>query len=470
MNTSFEGTNCVILAAGEGKRMFSRTSKVLCEVASKPMVMWSADGARSAGIDSICVVISNPLVEQALKGQFDVCYQNERLGTGHAVLCAAEFLEKHKGEDTLILYGDAPFTDYKTMCDSLELHRSVGASATVISAELEQPHGYGRIYRENGEIAAIIEQADCNDKPEIDAIHEINSGAGWFNTEKLLETLKKIKPNNAQGEYYLTDAVKLLIADGNRVTCYRAETADVTLGANNPADLLKLNEIARDRIIAKHLANGVHFTVRDGIVISPDTEIAAGTDILPGTMLLGKCIIGKGCIIGPNTVMSNCTVGDNTHIDACRCYDSVVGNNCTVGPFTQIRPGSNIADGCKLGDFVEIKNSNIGEGTSVAHLTYIGDSDVGSYCNFGCGVVVVNYDGEKKNRTTVGDYAFIGCNTNLVSPVSVGNAAYTGAGTTVTKNIPDGALAVTRPELRIVNGWGARKLRKYIEKKNNLKK
>ena len=461
--------NCVILAAGEGKRMFSRTSKVLCEVTQKPMILWVVDAAKKAEVESICVVVSNKDVEQVVN-DCEVVYQNERLGTGHAVMCAMDFLKKHADEDTLILYGDVPFIDNETICESLKLHRQTDACATIISSDIEDPSGYGRIVRKAGKIAAIVEQTDTDDATA--GIREINSGAGWFSTRKLIDTLGKITNDNVKGEYYLTDVIEILIDNGDNVSVYKALTPNVTLGANSPLDLLNLNDIACQRAIVKHLQNGVHFVSRYGVIIGPDVEIAPGAEIMPGSILYGRTKIGKGSVIGPNTIIRNSVVGENTSLNACQVYEAEIGNGVKAGPFIHIRPDSKIGDSVSIGDFVEIKNSSIGEGTAVAHMTYIGDSDVGRFCNFGCGIVTVNYDGEKKSRTTVKDFAFLGCNTNIISPVTIGEMAYTAAGTTITKDVPDGALALDRGELIFKEGWAEKKLAGYVEKKkkSNQKK
>ena len=462
-----KGINCVILAAGEGKRMFSRSSKVLCEVAHKPMISWVVDAAKQAEIEKICVVVGNKDVEKAVGG-CSIAYQNERLGTGHAVMCAAEFLKEHEGEDTLILYGDTPFMDSDTINESYAVHKNTGAVATIISARLEDPTGYGRIVRKAGEISAIVEQADIDDATA--KIDEINSGTGWFSTKALIEVLEKIGNDNASGEYYLTDAVSILIEDGQTVSVYQTPNTEVTLGANSPLDLLNLNDIACQRAIVRHLENGVHFTSRYGIIIGPDVEIAPGAEIMMGSILYGNTKIGRGAVIGPNTIIYNSTVGEGTKLNACQVYESKIGNFVKAGPFSHFRPDSNISDWVDIGDFVEIKNSNIGEGTAVAHLTYIGDSDVGRFCNFGCGTVTSNYDGENKYRTTIKDFAFIGCNTNLVPPVTIGEKAYTAAGSTITSDVPDGALAIDRGKLAIKEGWADKKLVAYVEKKQKLMK
>ncbi|MGI5888621.1 MAG: bifunctional UDP-N-acetylglucosamine diphosphorylase/glucosamine-1-phosphate N-acetyltransferase GlmU [Oscillospiraceae bacterium] len=460
-------TNCVILAAGEGKRMFARSSKVLCEIAYKPMILWVTDAALNAGVDSICAVVSDDDVRAVLPESCEVRYQKERLGTGHAVLTAEDYLEQHKDEDTLILYGDVPFMDSETIIESLQVHRGSGAAVTVISAVVDDPTGYGRIVRAGGRLREIVEELDCDDITR--SIKEINSGAAWFKTKNLIDAIKRINNNNARGEYYLTDAIGILIAEGEQAECYRSASPLVALGVNKPIDLLNMNDMAKEKMLRHHLDRGVRFVSRDGIVISPDVEIEAGATILPGTVLYGKTKIGRDSVIGPNSLLFNVTIGERTVFNESQGYNSVVGSDAKIGPFVQLRPNCRIGDLVKIGDFVEIKNSNIGEGTSISHLTYIGDADVGEYCNFGCGTVFVNYDGEKKNRTTVKDFAFIGCNTNLIAPVTVGRAAFTAAGTTVTKDVPDGALALDRGTLIFKEGWGERKLRSYIEKKTLIK-
>ena len=255
-------TNCVILAAGEGKRMFARSAKVLCEVAYKPMILWVVDAAKNAGVDSTCVVVSNKDTEAVLPESCEVRYQAERLGTGHAVMMAEDYLEQHKDEDTLILYGDVPFMDVETILESLGHHRASNAAVTVISAIVNDPSGYGRIVRSSGRLVSIVEESDSDDATK--AIKEINSGAAWFKTEQLLKALQKISNNNAKGEYYLTDAISILIGDGEQAECYRSANPDVAFGANKPIDLLNLNDMANERMLIYHLNRGVHFVSRDG--------------------------------------------------------------------------------------------------------------------------------------------------------------------------------------------------------------
>ncbi len=461
MDTMTKRLNCVILAAGEDGRMQAPHAKALCEVAGKPLLSWVLSAVRESGIDQICVVADSDGVKKAAEG-CKICEQTQRLGTGYAVLCAREFLQEHAGAHTLVLCGDAPFIDAPTIRAAYALHTEQGCAMTAVTAEVSDPSGYGRVIRRDGALAAIVEDADCDAAQR--ALREINAGAYWFCTGDLLDALDHL--DSARGEMRLTDALAYLAGAGKKIGGYRAPMPHIALGANRPIDLLTLNEIASRLTIGRFLAAGVRFVEPSGVVIGPDVEIAPGAVIYPNCQLYGKTTIGAGAVIGPNTVLTDTSVGEGSAVNASQCADSVIGAQASIGPFSQLRPGSVIGDKVKIGDFVEVKNSNIGEGTSIAHLTYIGDSDVGRHCNFGCGVVVCNYDGEVKSRTTVGDFAFIGCNTNLVAPVKVGNRAYTAAATTVTKDVPDGALAVGRAKQQNLEGWAARKLAKYIEKKS----
>ena len=450
----------VILAAGDGKRMMSKKPKVLCEVLYKPMLSWVISACKEAEIYKICVVAGyeHEQVEAFLAGSCTVALQKERLGTGHAVKMAEAFLKENEGADLLILCGDAPFINAQTIRDARALHLEQGNSVTVLTAKLENPTGYGRILRDGSGITGIVEQKDATEEQK--KIREINAGVYWFKVRDLLPALNQLKNSNANGEYYLTDTIKILLAAGKKAGAYLAPDADVCLGANDRKALLSLNRMAAERVLEKHLENGVGFVSTDGVLIGPDVKIGAGTEIDPNVILKGNTVIGENCLIGQGCVLEDTEVGNGAKLYAVHSEDAVIGDGVKIGPFAHIRPGSVIKAGAKLGNFVEIKNSVIGEKTAVAHLTYVGDSDVGSGVNFGCGVVTVNYDGAKKSRTTIGDNAFIGCNTNLVAPVKIGNTAYTGAGSTITKDVPDGALAVERCETRIVEGYAYRKLKK----------
>lgn len=454
----------VILAGGQGKRMRSELPKPMFEVLGEPMLEWVIRSCEEAGINDICVVkgYNAEVIEEYLDGRYDTVLQEERKGTGHAVMTAQRWIKEKGAQNVLILNGDAPFVDDATISGSFAHHIKTDSAVTVITAEINEPEGYGRIIRSENGLRGIVEEKDAT--LEQKNIREINSGAYWFKTDKLIAALAELKPNNAQNEYYLTDTVFILLDMGERADAFKAKNPDVVLGANDRKGLLMLNDTARKAIIEKLLDNGVEFLCTDGVSIGRNVKIGAGTKILQGTIIRGDTEIGENCAIGPNCIIEDCKVGNKVTLNSVQAFDSVVEDNAKIGPFVQIRPGSKIGSDVKIGDFVEVKNSVIGKGTSVSHLTYIGDSDVGKNVNFGCGTVTSNYDGENKFRTVIGDNAFLGCNTNLIAPVKVGNSAYTAAGTTVTKDVPDGALAIERGELAFRQGYGDRKLKKRIEK------
>lgn len=443
-------TGCIILAGGAGKRMKSEKPKVLCEVLRKPMLGWVLDAAEGAGFDETAVVTGYGAEQteaflRSRGGEIKTYLQPEQKGTGDAVKCAAEVLRQT--DWVCILCGDAPFIDAETIRAALAFHKTSRANATVITAEVENPTGYGRIIREGAFFKAIREQKDCS--PEEAKICEVNSGAYWFNSAALLEALPKLSTNNAAGEYYLTDCIELL---GN-AAAFKSENPDIVLGANTRRALYELNEKARLAVLFRLMDEGVSFVSTDGIIIGADVKIGADTTVLPNTIILGETEIGSGCTIGANSHIEDCRIGNNVILNNVQAYDSVVEDDVKIGPFAQLRPGTTIRRGVKIGDFVEIKNSDIGINTCVAHLTYVGDSTVGRGVNFGCGCVTANYDGVEKYRTEIGDYAFIGCNTNLIAPVKIGENATTAAGSTITKDVPENALAVERGQVRVIENW-----------------
>lgn len=449
-------TGVIILAAGDGKRMKSARPKVMCEVLEKPMVGWVIDSLLEADFtaENIGVVVGNgaEIVEKYL-GTREITrtfLQAERKGTGHAVMQAAKMLDLC--ENVLILCGDAPFMDAATIKASLNAHVESGSGVTVVTAEIENSTGYGRIIRdEKGGLLGITEQKDCTDEQKL--IKEINSGVYWFKSEALKAALPKLSTANAAGEYYLTDAIGIIRNEGGKASAFCAENGDIVLGANSRKDLLKLNTIARTRIIEMHLDNGVEFVSTDGIIIGKDVKIGQDTKILPNTILRGDTVIGENCVMGPNSIIENCKIGDNVSLNNVQAYESKLSNGVKAGPFVHLRPNTVLHDGVKIGDFVEVKNSEIGIMTSISHLTYVGDSDVGKDVNFGCGCVTANYDGVNKFRTVIGDHAFIGCNTNLIAPVEIGENATTAAGSTITKNVPPESLVIERGQARIIENW-----------------
>lgn len=443
-------TGCIILAGGAGKRMKSERPKVLCEVLKKPMLGWVMDAAKDFGFDRTGVVtgFKRELCEEYISSRSEsisVYFQPEQKGTGDAAAKAEELIRSV--DKVCVLCGDAPFIDSDTLKKSLEFHNNSGAEVTVITARIADPTGYGRIIREGEKFTAIREQKDCS--PEEAKICEVNSGAYWFNSDALLKALPQLSNNNAGGEYYLTDCVEII----GSAAAFRSGNPDIVLGANSRQALLSLNETARKKVLNRLMDEGVSFISTDGIIIGADVEIGCDTTILPGTIILGKTVIGKGCEIGANCYIKDCIIGNNVILDNVKAAESAIEDDVKIGPFAQLRPGSRIRKGVKIGDFVEIKNSDIGEKTAVAHLTYLGDSDVGRGVNFGCGCVTANYDGINKYRTEIGDHAFIGCNTNLIAPVKIGENAATGAGSTITKEVPADSLAVERAKTRIIEHW-----------------
>ncbi len=460
----------VILAGGHGNRMKAAIPKPMLQVLDVPMLGWVIRACEGADLSRICVVTGYKAqyVEIYLNNRYRTALQSEQLGTGHAVMQAEKFLKEFEDGNTLVLCGDAPFMDSETIANALRMHEEQENAVTVITADLPCAKGYGRILRSETGIAAIVEEKDATAAQR--EIHEVNSGAYWFRTKALLELLGGLSQSNAQGEYYLTDTVGLALERGWKASAYRTENDDVVLGANTRKDLLRLNEVARQRVLDQHMDNGVNFVCTDGIIIGNDVEIGAETTILPGTILKGKTKIGSRCVVGPNCLIENCTIGDHVTLNSVQAYDSQIDDAVKAGPFVHIRPNSHLKNGVKIGDFVEVKNSVVGEQTAIAHLTYVGDSDVGKKVNFGCGTVTVNYDGMTKARCIIGDNCFIGCNTNLIAPVQLGKGAYTAAGTTVTKDVPDYALAVERADLKVKEGYSLKKLRNKLFTSDDNKK
>ena len=447
----------LILAAGQGTRIKSDIPKVLHKVCGKEMVNHVIDNMRKASIEDVNVIIGKgaELVKKETESR-KVSYslQEEQLGTGHAVKCAAEFLKGKKGT-VLIFAGDAPLTKETTIKELIKYHEENNNSATLLSALVEDPTGYGRIIRdENGQVLKIVEHKDCNEE-ELKA-NEMNAAMYCFDIEDLVNALEKISNDNVQGEYYLTDAIGIVKEEGKKVGAVVTDYED-TIGVNSRAQLAEAEEILRNRINRIHLDNGVTLIDPRSTYIGADVVIGKDTILYPNTILEGNTKIGQRCTILQNTRIKDSIIENGATIESSVILESKVGENTNVGPFAYIRPESSIGNNVKIGDFVEIKKANIGNETKVAHLTYIGDAEVGSGCNFGCGTVVVNYDGKKKHKTIIGDNSFIGCNTNLVSPVKVGDNTYIAAGSTITNEVSEGDLAIARAKQRNIKGWVEKK-------------
>jgi bifunctional UDP-N-acetylglucosamine pyrophosphorylase / glucosamine-1-phosphate N-acetyltransferase len=458
------GTYAVILAGGVGSRMKSKTHKVLHEICGKPMIQHMLDTLDATGFDRKIVIVGKwrDQVMGAL-GDLEYAVQEEQLGTAHAVMMAKEQLAGETGL-TLICAGDTPIIRSSTIEKMLAAHKSSGVALTVLTAIVDNPFGLGRIIRdENGNVLRIIEEKDATDEQR--HIREINSSVFLVDNQVLFAALDKVDNNNAQGEYYLTDCLEVIRNAGHQIGAFVTDDPKEIQGINDRAQLAIANAIIRERIARTHMMNGVtildpaHTYIETGVVIGADTVL------LPGTVLEGRTVIGGGCTIGPNSHLTNSTIGDEVSVQHSVLNDCVVENAATVGPFAYLRPKAHIAKGAKIGDFVEIKNAKIGEGSKVSHLSYIGDAEVGSGVNVGCGTITVNYDGVNKHKTIIGNDTFIGCNSNLVAPVTVGNDVYVAAGSTITQDVPDGALAVARERQTNKEGYTAKLQARLREQK-----
>ena len=442
----------IILAAGKGTRMKSKLPKVLHKVGGKPMLQHVIDAAKSAGSTREVVVIGAgaELVKQSFT-DVEFVMQEEQLGTGHAVLCAKENFANSTG-NVMILCGDTPLFTEELLKNLIDAHEKFNAVATVLTAIMPDPKGYGRIIRaDNVDFEKIVEDKDAT--PEQKKIREVNAGIYCFKVKSLFEALEKVTNENAQGEYYLPDVLEILRADGGKICAVIADDYRQTLGINSRIQLAEADKILRQRKNSELMLEGVTIIDPATTYIDFDVEVGQDTIIYPNTYLEGNTKIGSDCVIGPNVRFTNMTVGNNVTAQFSYCHEAEIADGVTFGPYVHIRPNTKVSAKVKIGNFVEIKNSNIGEGTKLPHLQYIGDCDMGSGCNVGCGTITVNYDGKKKFRTTVGDNVFIGCNSNLVAPVTVENGAYIAAGSTITDNVPENNLAIARARQVNKNDW-----------------
>ena len=436
----------VILATEENPSITTYRSIYMMNLLSKPIVGWVITALRRCGIEDISVVVSDNDVTITPYVELLGCASYKRKQIENESI---DFMKKHCEGNILVVRGDAPFIDPIVLRNALLEHGNNGNEVTVVSTQVDVPFGYSRIVRGAlGELLSVVEEkhASADEKK----IREVSSGSYWFDAIMLLRSLESCVKFHKDA---VDNAVNEIMAFGGKVGAYYADSPDIVLRASNRRRLLTLNEKARKNEILRHIEAGVDIPCIDGVMIESDVEIGVGTTILPGTILRGKVKIGKGCKIGPNTLIENSTVGDNVILNETQCYQSTVKNGCNIGPFAHIRPNSVVGDSVHLGNFVEVKNSSIDTGTKVSHLTYVGDSDVGKHVNFGCGTVTVNYTGRAKFRTKIMDDAFIGCNTNLVAPVTVGAGAYTAAGSTITEDVPDSSLGIARARQVNKLGW-----------------
>ncbi len=448
----------LIMAAGSGTRMKSEKPKVAFEILGKPLVKWVVDASLEAGCNEVVCILGHgsDVVEPLVEGT-KVVYQRERLGTGHAVMCASEQIAACGGS-VVVLSGDCPLVRPSTIKTLLDTRKSNGASAVILTSIEDDPAGYGRIVRnEAGEVSAIVEHKDCT--PEQLAIKEVNSGMYAFDSNDLAEYLDKIGNNNAQGEYYLTDVVALMVADGKTVDAVAVDDPAETMGINNRAQLAAASKQMQRRINERHMLAGVTMLDPDLVWIGPDVKIAQDVDILPLTFVMGSTEVGTGCVLGPNTRIFDSKIGPGCTVEESVVLESVFDDGVACGPRAYIRPGVHMCSKSKAGTHVEIKKSTIGVGSKVPHLSYIGDTVMGEGVNIGAGSITCNYDGKVKSKTSIGDRTFIGSDTMMVAPVSIGDDCLVGAGSTITKDVPDGALAVGRSKQKNLEHFHDRKTR-----------
>ena len=446
-------TIALILAAGKGTRMKSKLPKVLHKVGGVPMVEQVLNTVKAAGTERQVVVVGfgGEAVQTYLGKQAETVMQEQQLGTGHAVLQAEPLLKDATGT-LLVTCGDTPLVREETFRALMQYHAETGAAATVLTAIMPDSFGYGRVIRDaKGQVTKIVEQKDGT--LEELAVREVNAGIYCVELPLLWDLLHHVGNNNAQGEYYLTDIIGMLVDAGKTVSAYAAPEYQETLGVNSRLQLAEAERVLRQRKLEQLMTDGVSIIDPGNTYVDTTVTVGRDTVLHPGTILEGTTTIGEDCHVGPYVRMTNVKMGDNDHLQFTYAHDCEIKNGCEIGPFVHFRPNTVIGNDVKVGNYMEVKNSNIGDGTKLPHLSYIGDSDVGQHVNIGCGTITVNYDGKIKHRTHIGNHAFVGCNSNLVAPVSVGDYAYVAAGSTITKDVPEKALGVGRARQKNIDGW-----------------
>ena len=461
---------CIILAAGEGTRMKSKTSKVLHKLMNKEMIKYVVDASNYVNVEKRIIVggknkeelaklfeDSNTIIKEQKIGE------NYPYGTGYAVSLALDNIEDD--DIVLILTGDTPLVKGDTLKSFMDYHNRNNNVATVLTAEIEEPTGYGRIIKDiNGDLIKIVEHKDCNEN-ELN-IKEFNSGFIVINGDALKNSIAQLDQNNHQGEMYLTDIFQIIKDKEDKVSTFLIEDVEEVYGINSKLQLSQAEEVLRKRINDKHMTNGVimenpsNIFIEDSVIIGKDTEIRSGVRIT------GNTVIGEDCLIYGDTLIDNSTIGNNVIVKSSTIESSIIGDESDIGPYSHLRPSTKMGKKVHIGNFVEVKNSTIGDKTKAGHLAYIGDGELGENINIGCGVIFANYDGKFKHKTIVGDNAFIGSNVNLVAPVIIEKKGFIAAGSTITKKVLEEELAIERAEQRNIAGWVSKKEKKDKEKEN----
>jgi bifunctional UDP-N-acetylglucosamine pyrophosphorylase/glucosamine-1-phosphate N-acetyltransferase len=452
----------IVLAAGLGTRMRSARAKVLHHLGGRPLLEWPLAALGKLGARPVVVVVGHQADEVGAVARatglarLETVLQAEQRGTGHAVRCAVEALRGFDG-DVLVLYGDVPLIRAATLRALVDAHRAGGSGLSLLTVRFDDPTGYGRIVRDaEGRVIGIVEERDAS--PAERKITELNPGFYCVRASILVPLLAELRADNAQGEYYLTDLVGLAAQRGVPIVTLPVEGPAEVAGINTRTELAHMEALVRSEQVARWLAEGVTFEDPQTAYVGPDVTIGRDSVIGPNVVLRGRTRIGEGCRLDGNAFLVDTTLGERVHLRfACVAEGAQVGDDAIVGPFARLRPGTRLGPRVHIGNFVETKQAVLGAGTKANHLTYLGDCEIGADTNVGAGTITCNYDGFTKSRTTIGARVQIGSDTQLIAPVSVGDDSYVGAGTTVTKNVPPWALAVSRTPMEVVPGWVARK-------------
>ena len=434
----------VILAAGKGTRMQSKLYKVLHKVCDRTMVELVLDSLSDLEMQEVITVVGHGAerVKEVLGDRTKFVLQEEQLGTAHAVKVAKDELKDKEGT-TIVMYGDTPLIRSETINNMLDHHEKMNAKATVLTAIADNPFAYGRIIRDvNGNLVKIVEEKDATEQER--KIKEINSGIYCFDNKLLFEMLEKVKNDNNQGEYYLPDVLGLIREQKEIIETYLCDDFDETFGVNDRVALAYAENVMRNRINTKHMLAGVTLVDPTNTYIAPNAVIGRDTTIYPNVTIKSNTVIGEDCQIKPNSYLENVQIGNGVKVLSSTISDSKIGDYTSVGPYSHIRNNCELGKHVRVGNFVELKNTTYGDGSKTAHLSYLGDTEVGSNTNIGCGTITVNYDGKNKYKTKIGSDAFIGCNSNLIAPLEIGDGAVVAAGTTVTEDAPDDTLVIAR--------------------------
>ena len=456
----------IIMAAGDGVRMRSDVPKVLHPVAGRPILSWIVEAASAGDPERMMVVVGSGAgrVKSMLPAGVETCHQRERRGTGQAVSLAMEALgELSDRTPVVVLPGDVPLLTAEVIGEAIESHRARGGAATMLTAEAEDPRGYGRVLRDSGgRVQGVVEHVDATAAQR--EIREINTSIYVFSAGPLRAGLGRIGVANQQSEYYLPDVIGVMIGDGQEVAARLIPFHD-SLGVNDQAQLAEAAAWMRRRILNRHMLAGVRVEDPERVYVEADVRLAAGVKLYAGVHLEGDVEVGEGAIIGPDAYIRDSRIGAGARVWYSVVRESEIGQGVEVGPYASLRPGALIEEGAKAGTFVEIKNTRLGRGAKAPHLSYLGDADVGEGANIGAGTITANYDGYDKHRTNIGAGAQIGSNTVLVAPVEVGEEGWTGAGSTITRPVESGALSVERSQQRNIAGYAARRAARYRQGK-----